>query len=65
MDEATLSLKRQMDDAAEIAAEELESIKAGMSPEALKAVQQIGMWMKANYIKAGYKRLSKILIVHM
>jgi hypothetical protein len=48
-----------MDEAAEKAAEELEAI-AAKHPEGVAAVAR---WMKANYQKAGYKRLSKVLLL--
>ena len=44
-----------MDAAAESAAEELENIEPG-------AVEEVANWMKRNYLKAGFKRLGRVLV---
>jgi hypothetical protein len=48
-----------MDEAAEKAAEELEKIAA----EDPNGVAVVAQWMKKHYIKAGYKRLAKVLLL--
>lgn len=47
--------ENQMDHAAEAAAEAL----TALSPE---AVQTVAKWWKDNYMKAGHKRLARILL---
>lgn len=47
--------ENQMDHAAEAAAEVLSTL----SPEAVKTVAQ---WWKDNYMKAGHKRLARLLL---
>ena len=46
-----------MDEAAEVAEKELDVLR-GDQPE---AVEVVTAWFKANYMKAGYKRLGRII----
>ncbi len=48
-------IKQEMDQAAEIASQELNQL----DPNAVKVV---ATWMKNHYMKAGYKRLGRILV---
>jgi len=47
-----------MDEAAEIAADELEEIQKTTD------ISKVANWMKKHYMKAGYKRLSKVLLAY-
>ena len=46
---------KEMDQAAEIAAKDLSKVDK-------KAIEAVGSWIKTHYMKAGYKRLCKLLI---
>lgn len=46
---------KEMDEAALVAEKELAKIDK-------KAIEVIAKWIKANYMKAGYKRLCKLLL---
>lgn len=46
---------KEMDEAALLAEKELAKIDK-------KSIEVIGKWIKANYMKAGYKRLCKLLL---
>ena len=47
-----------MDEAAEVAADELEEIQKTTD------ISKVANWMKKHYMKAGYKRLSKVLLAY-
>lgn len=51
-----------MDAAADEAKQDLERIVSQMTPEQKIAFERVSTWMKVHYMKAGYKRLSKVLI---
>ena len=48
----------KMDDAAKAAEKELKALDKDH-------VQTVGAWMKANFGKAGYKRLSRLLVAQV
>lgn len=51
-----------MDMAAAAAEQDLRKLLDGMSKEQREGAAQLAGWMKANYLKAGYKRLSKTML---
>lgn len=55
---STDEIKKEMDKAAEIAAEELEKIPAAQ-------IKVVATWIKNHYLKAGYKRLCRLLLAEM
>lgn len=57
MNEDSKAQLEQMDMAADAARQEIANNKELQAAAAL-----VGAWMKKNYMKAGYKRLAKVLI---
>lgn len=62
MEQDTKVVMQQMDEAAEAADEQL-SKQLADNPALAAGAAAVAQWMKANYGKAGYKRLSKLLML--
>lgn len=56
---------RKMDAARDAAEQELIQGLKEMSPEEKAGAQKVASWMRMHYMKAGYKRLSKVLLQHL
>jgi hypothetical protein len=48
--------------AADEAKEDFRKIFVSMTPEEEKGAKKVAMWFKAHYLKAGHKRLGRILV---
>ena len=55
---STDEIKKEMDAAAEIASKELVNIPTAQ-------VKAVATWIKNHYLKAGYKRLCRLLLAEM
>lgn len=55
---STEDIKKEMDAAAEIAAEDLAKIPAAQ-------IKVVATWIKNHYLKAGYKRLGRLLVAEI
>ena len=56
------AILKGMDTAAEELREELNLQLDGMSPEEVNGALAVCFWMKEGFIRAGYKRMSRIMI---
>jgi hypothetical protein len=60
-DKPKTELQVKMDAAAEVAAAELTKLLKPLTPAERKGAEVVIGWWKANYMKAGHKRLGRII----